>query len=59
MKPVAVGDAEDALDPIQETVAWRSMPGIRDDVEEAQAALKAAETIGARNIRARFELPKL
>lgn len=49
--------SEDDLESLHETLFWLSQPGIREDVAESRQAVKDGQTVGAKDLRARYGLP--
>ncbi len=53
----AVLMSEDDLDSLHETLFWLSQPSIREDLAESRRALENGQTVGAKDLRARYGLP--
>ena len=47
---------KDEFDSLDETVFWRSQPGVLDDVADARRQMAADDCWGATSVRARYGL---
>ena len=53
----AVLMSEDDLESLHETLFWLSQPSIREDLPEDRRAAEDGQTVGAKDVRAKYGLP--
>lgn len=54
--PAAVMVSAQEWESMRETLYWLSQPGVREDIDQAQEAHVAGETVSGQELRARYGL---
>lgn len=53
----AVLMSEDDLESLRESLFWLSQPAIREDLAESRQAVADGQTVGGKDLRAKYGLP--